>query len=178
MQLITIRHAATGYNEAELINGQQDEPLSAKGQEQIPQLIDAVSSYQFDIVYASTMRRAVQCAQPIAEYYGVPLKQDARLIEVGLGSFEGKPWDTTIPYFGVNSSGLLSSCKYDLTPFGGESAEQVRTRVQSFLGYLKRRPEQTPMVVAHGGIMRMIYHICTGETTGRIPNLSVQTFEL
>jgi broad specificity phosphatase PhoE len=178
MQFIAVRHASTVSNERELINGQIDEGLSAKGLKQMPELIKNLADYQFDVVYVSTMKRSVQTGRPIAAHYDVPLKQDSRIIEVGLGSFEGKGWDSTTPKFGMNSSGMLSSCDYDFRPYGGESSEQVRTRVQSFLDDLKKEAGRTPLVIAHGGVLRWFHYLCTGKKAGRIPNLSVFEFKL
>ncbi len=178
MQIIVIRHAATEYNAKELINGTVDEALSEKGLEQIPEIIDNLADYTFTTVYASPLKRSVQTATPVAEHYRLPVKQDARLTEVNLGSFEGQGWDSTIPQFGLNSSGLLSSCEYDFAPYGGESSEEVKARVQSFIDELKTRNDEKPLIVCHGGIMRMFYYLCTGEKAGRIPNVSVYTFDI
>lgn len=81
MQFIVTRHAQTEYNKKKLINGS----------------------------YASPMHRSLQTAEPIAKHFGVALREDSRLTEVNLGSFQGQGWDATIPDFGVNSSGVLSS---------------------------------------------------------------------
>jgi alpha-ribazole phosphatase len=178
MQIITIRHAATPFNQKELINGSIDENLSSKGRKQIPEIIESLAKYKFDVIYASPMKRSLQTAKPIAEHYKVDLKQDPRLTEVGLGSFEGQAWDSTIPIFGINSSGVLSSCDYDFTPYGGENSDQVRARVQSFIDDLRTSGHQRPLIVCHGGIIRWFYFLCTGTKTGRIPNLSVFVFDV
>ena len=178
MQVIAIRHAATEFNEKELINGVIDEPLSAKGLQQLPGLVDSLRSYTFSVIYASPLQRSVQTAQPIAERYKLPIRIDKRLIEVNLGSFNGQSWDATIPDFGLNSSGVLSSCEYDFTPYGGESADETRARVRNFIDELKTKPHDQPLVVCHGGILRWFYYLCTGQKAGRIPNSSVHIFEL
>jgi len=178
MQIIAIRHAATEYNEKELINGTIDEPLSEKGLQQLPDLIDKLAEYGISAVYASPLKRSVQTAEPIAEHYNLEVHIDARLTEVDMGSFNGKPWSSTIPDFGLNSSGVLSSCEYDFEPFGGENADETRARVQSFLDDLKAAGQDKPLVVCHGGILRWFYYLCTGQKAGRIPNSSVHIFEI
>jgi broad specificity phosphatase PhoE len=178
LKIIAIRHAITGYNEKELINGTIDEPLSKRGLQQIPGIIDSLKDYRLSMVYASPLQRSLQTATPIAARYQLPLQVDARLLEVNLGSFNGQGWDATIPAFGLNSSGVLSSCEYDFTPYGGESAAETRERVQSFLSDLKAKGQGTPLIVCHGGILRWFYYLCTGQKAGRIPNSSVHIFEL
>jgi len=179
MQFIVVRHAATEYNEKELINGGlDDDGLSAKGLAQIDSIITNLADYSFEVMYTSPMHRSIQTAMPIAVHYGVELRQDPRISEVNLGSFNGQGWDSTIPDFGMNSSQLLSTCEYDFTPYGGESCDDTRARVQAFLDDLRKRPNETPLIVSHGGIMRWFYYLCTGEKVGRIPNASVHTFTL
>jgi broad specificity phosphatase PhoE len=178
MQIIVIRHARTEFNKKELINGTFDEPLSEEGLQQIDDIIRSLSSYTFTDIYASTLKRSIQTAAPIAKARNIPLQKDPRITEVDLGSFTGKGWDSTIPYFGLNSSGLLSTCEYDFTPFGGESSGQTNARVQSFINDLRKNPSATPLIVTHGGILRWFHYLCTGEKAGRIPNSSIHTFTI
>ncbi len=179
MQIIVIRHAQTEYNKKELINGNlDDDHLSAEGLAQIPVIIDGLAPYTFDALYTSPMYRSIQTAEPIAKHFNITLRKDSRLIEINLGSFQGQSWDATIPDFGVNSSKLLSSCEYDFSPYGGESADETRLRVQNFIDDLKKDQQQKPLIVCHGGIMRWFYYLCTGSKAGRIPNASVHMFEI
>lgn len=174
MKIYIIRHAKTVYNEKELINGNlDDDKLSPAGISQIPEMIKAIKEIDFSDIYTSTMIRAIETAQPIADYYHRPLTEDKRLIEVNFGSFNGKSWESTVSEFGLNSSGLLSSCEYDFTQFGGESAADTRLRIKSFIADLKRKSDSKPLLVCHGGIMRWFYFLSTGEKYGRIPNGTV-----
>lgn len=179
MQVLVIRHAQTEYNKKERINGSlDDDHLSPEGLAQIPNIIRDLSSYTFSTIYSSPMQRSMQTAIPIARYFDLALHKDSRLTEVNLGSFNGQPWDATIPDFGVNSSGLLSSCAYDFSPYGGESAIKTRDRVQSFIDELRQHDNEKPLVVCHGGIMRWFYYLYTNKKAGRIPNGAVYTFEI
>jgi len=179
VRILVIRHAKTIYNEKELINGSiDDDSLSAAGIAQIPQIIESIKKYTFTELYSSTMVRSIDTAKPIAEYFHVPLLEDARLVEVDLGSFNGQPWESTTPIFGLNSSGLLSSCEYDFSPYGGESAEDTRVRLTSFVNDLKQKPTSKPLIVCHGGIMRWFYFLSTGDKSGRIPNGTVFELEI
>lgn len=179
MKIHVIRHAKTIYNEQELINGSlDDDRLSPAGIAQIPDLIEAIAEIKFTHLYTSTMARAIETAQPIADHFRLPLIEDPRLIEVNLGSFNGQPWESTTPILGLNSSGLLSSCDYDFTPYGGESAKDTEIRLKSFIKDLREEPGSRPMIICHGGIMRWLYFISTGEKYGRIPNGTVFELEI
>jgi len=177
MKIYVMRHAKTVYNEKELINGSlDDDRLSPAGMVQIPELIEAIKGIRFTTIYTSTMVRAIETAQPIADYFHVPLLKDSRLVEVDLGSFNGQPWESTTPIFGLNSSDLLSTCEYNFRPYGGESASDTQSRLASFIASLKKKPKEKPLIICHGGTMRWLYFMGTGEKYGRIPNGTV--FEL
>lgn len=178
MHIIVIRHAQTEYNEKQLVNGWYDEDISKRGRAEIPKLIEKLSSYSFDVMYASTLKRAIETATPIAEHFSVPLKTDQRIIDVGFGSFEGKSWDATFEELGHNAAELLGTCAYDYSPYGGESAAETRERVESFLADLKKRPNEVPLIVTHGGIVRWLYVVCADKNVRFIANLSVHTFEI
>lgn len=167
MKILLIRHAPTEYNQKQLINGRRDDDgISEAGRAQLAEMLENLSSVDFDVIYCSPMTRATETAQAIADRYGKKIQIDEDLIEVGLGSFEGQGWDATIPDFGQNSSGVLSSCEYDFIPYGGESSDQVKARVQHFFKILRQNPEQKPLIVSHGGVMRMMYLLATGEKSG------------
>ncbi|HEU4966501.1 MAG TPA: histidine phosphatase family protein [Candidatus Saccharimonadales bacterium] len=178
MEIVAVRHATTPYNEQHLINGMYDEPLSAAGMAQIPALIGSLEGYSLTVVYCSALLRARRTALPIAEHFGVPLVEDDRITEVDFGSFAGQSWDSTIPYFGVNSSGVLNTYTYDLRPFGGECADDTRNRVRSFVDDLRANPQALPLLVCHGGILRWLYHLYSDERRQHIANATVHHFTL
>ena len=178
MRLIVIRHARTGANEQEIINGQYDDLLSESGRKEIPALIEKLHPYQFEAVYSSPLKRSMETAMPIAENHKVEINIDRRIIEVNMGSFTRKPFGSTIKELGMHSSDLLNTYAYDLRPYGGESAEEVQHRISSFLSDLKTSNHNSVLVVSHGGIIRWFYYLCKGEKVGRTPNLGIHTFKI
>lgn len=170
MQILLLRHAQTGYNEKKLINGQFDEPLSDAGRAQLPTIASLVKTTEFDVIYSSPLVRAFDTANAVAELHAARIIVDGRLTEANCGSFSGKPWDSTIPILGQASSALFSSGIYDFTDFGGESSVQVRARVESFISDVLSKPDETPLIVTHGGIIRMFYAICSDSIPHHIPH--------
>jgi broad specificity phosphatase PhoE len=173
MQVLLLRHAQTGYNEHELINGQVDEPLSDAGRAQLAEIASLVKYDDFNIIYSSPLIRALDTAKAVSGAHTTKIVTDKRLTEANCGSFSGKPWDSTIPVFGLASSALFSSGEYNFTEFGGESSAQVRKRVESFISDLKIRSDETPLIVTHGGIIRMFYEICEGKIPDHVPHAEV-----
>ncbi|MHB1864895.1 MAG: histidine phosphatase family protein [Candidatus Saccharimonadales bacterium] len=178
MQIIVIRHASTEYNNSRLINGQHDESLSPEGHKELPGLVKKLKAYDFNIIYSSPLKRAVQTALPIAEARDLQINIDRRLIEVDFGIFTAKNWESLRTVFGVNSSGLLDSYNYDLKPYGGESAKEVEARIQDFLNDLLKSSGAQPLIVTHGGIIRWFYLLLTGNKTTGHPNSSIHVFNM
>ena len=83
-----------------------------------------------------------------------------------------------IDIFGMPSRELLDTYSYDLRPYSGESAEQVKTRIEDFLNDLYKKTEQQTLLVTHGGIIRWLYFILSGEKTTFKPNASIHVFEV
>jgi broad specificity phosphatase PhoE len=178
MKLIVIRHALTEANEQEFINGQFDDLLSENGRKEIPSIVKKLHPYKFDVIYSSPLKRAMETAMPVAEDHKVEIDVDRHLIEVNMGSFTRKPFASTVEELGMHSSELLNTYAYDLRSYGGESSEEVKHRVNSFLSDLKTSNHSSVLVVTHGGIIRWFYYLCKGEKVGRSPNLSVHAFEI
>ncbi len=178
MKLYVARHSQTEGNVRGEINGQLDDPLTSQGINDIDGLVAQLHDAKLDAVFCSTLSRAVMTATPIAKDHSLEPTQDKRLVEVGMGTYEGQSYKSTIQKFGLDSPGLLSTYAYDMTPYGGESAEQVKERVSSFIDELKNKDLDFALVVTHGGIIRWFHYLCTGEKIGSSTNLSVREYDL
>lgn len=178
MKLLVVRHAATISNAHHCINGQRDERLSTVGREQLTGIVESLKGRRIDAIFCSPLKRATETALPVAVDHQTEIVIDRRLIEISAGSLTGKPYEVTIELFGKKSTELLDEYNYDFTVYGGESAQQVRERVQAFLEELKHQPFKSVLVVTHGGILRWINYLCTGERIVGQPNGSVLTLTL
>lgn len=178
MKLYVIRHAATQMNKDSVINGQIDEPLSTEGIAQLPEIVHRMHGVYIEHIFASPLQRAVMTASPIAKDHDCQIAIDARLMEINPGSFAGQPYMSTIPVFGRNSSEVLSTYQYDFSPYGGETSDAVRARVQAFLDDLKKTEHTSILVVTHGGIIRWITYLITGKKSQGHANGSILEFTL
>lgn len=170
MELIVVRHGVTNSNIKGITNGQIDESLTKEGKKQAIALSERLKSKNIDIIYSSPLKRASLTALPIAEKIGKEINIDHRLIEVSFGSFEGKPNAELVKVLGSDARKLFNEYVYDFTPYGGESSVQVEKRVRSFFDELKDQSYKTVLIVTHGGIVRWLHYLATGEKTGPRPN--------
>lgn len=101
-----------------------------------------------DVLLASTLPRAFQTAETIADVVGAVVVRDADLCEFVPGDIDGKPWDewTDRFYVGAEPDRPLSA--------GGESLNAFRSRVTALLERLAETHEGRTIVAAcHGGIV-------------------------
>ncbi|MBI4033772.1 histidine phosphatase family protein [Candidatus Saccharibacteria bacterium] len=170
MEVILVRHGLTKNNKLGITNGRIDEPLAEEGKIQAQELAQRLKDKPIDVIYSSPLKRATLTALPIAEKLGKTINIDRRLIEVDFGSFEGKPHREVKEVLGDEMRGLFNKYEYDLTPYDGESSAQVEERVKAFYGDLKQQPYEMVLVVTHGGILRWLHYLITGEKIGPLPN--------
>jgi len=91
-----LRHGATDNNEASpprLQGRGLDHSLSEQGRRQARRTAEALADAGLAAVYASPLRRARETAQPIAEACGLAVGIVDEIIEVDIGSWEGRTWE-------------------------------------------------------------------------------------
>ena len=151
MKVTFYRHGQSMANLRGIIQGSSvDTPLSEKG------IADAVKASEharrdFDICFCSHMMRARQTAEILFPYLE-PVVDD-RLIERGLGVWEGELYD--------DSRRLL---EYTMTPEGGEDFRDVEARLRDFLEMLRRDyPDKKVVCVSHAGAIWSAMEVCGME---------------
>ena len=151
MNLIFLRHGQTDWNTQGLIQGRTDIPLNDAGRAQAA----ALEFEHIDAIYCSPMQRAKETAEIINQTFNLSIKTDERLIERDYGTFEGKPF-----------AGQLD--ENELGQAGAEPLSELHARVSSFLWEIADKYDsQTVLVVAHGGIGRMV-QACYHDNVTRI----------
>ena len=187
MLIAFMRHGQTEWNARHLLQGaNRDIDLTDEGVRQVESAADGLvrGGWRFDRIYVSPYRRAVHSAEIVcARLGGVPVVDD-RIREIGFGVYEGTPY-LNGSYVDDNiRSAFENPPKY--VPRGGESYDEVMSRVRDFLERELKLLEGTcacVLVVAHGGLLRAVRTVVTesgldGFWTGRQPNCCVHLVEL
>ncbi len=167
MLLYLVRHGETDWNLARRIQGSTDIPLNATGRAQAATTGALLARRQWDAVYASPLSRAYDTASIIADRLGLaaPVAVDA-IVERNYGDAEGLADPELARRFPANVE----------VP-GRESREEVVARViPALLELAEAHPEQSIVVVSHGGVIRSVLGAVdpTG-THGMIANGSVHS---
>ena len=161
-RLFLARHGETVWNKEHRLQGQTDIELSEAGRRHARLLLECLRDSPVDALYTSTLRRAIDTAQPLAEYFGLPLERRSELREIGFGVLEGKALDDPDPAVRDLLRKRLGD-KGGFVPPGGESYQQVEQRVRPLLAELHRKhPGQTVLVVGHRAVNRVILGLVLG----------------
>lgn len=88
-KLYVVRHGQTDWNKEKRIQGMQDIGLNEEGKRQAKILSEVFKAFPISAVYCSTLKRAKQTAQEIANAFSHPVIENEHLHEKNMGSVEG-----------------------------------------------------------------------------------------
>jgi broad specificity phosphatase PhoE len=160
--ILLARHGETDWNRQLRIQGHADQPLNELGREQARELARSLGDVPLSAVYSSDLSRAVETAEIVAREHELPVRIDAGLREIDVGSWEGLTRDEVLERFP------------DHQRPDGETREVHRERVVAALTRIARaHPGEQVLVVTHGGSMRAAWvYAGAGEPVG-YPNCGV-----
>ena len=161
-----VRHGQSEGNIG-LIRQHSSTALTDLGRKQANLVADRLSTYPIETIISSTMSRAQETAQIIANRINKEIEFSDLFVERRRPSEQiGKPKDDLIA---LESQRLIE--ENFLTPDYYYSDEEnftdLKNRASQMLNFVAERPEENILVVGHGYIMRLVlaYAICG-------PNLS------
>ncbi|MDO3410933.1 histidine phosphatase family protein [Saccharibacillus sp. CPCC 101409] len=128
------------------------------------------STFQIQRIVSSDLQRALDTANEIARFMDLPIERSSRWRETNNGVIAGMPHEIVNERFpGLYFSSLQMEEKYP----GGESPLDFYTRIQASFNQLceeqsAKNHKENVMVVTHGGVINIVYHILKGlEWTNR-----------
>ena len=162
MHLYLIRHGQSFVNLKDWTDGNLDAGLTDLGQRQAAALAAWLPGHlpQIDGLYASTMRRARETAQPLATAYGVEIHWDDRLREIGNNRSDHTPWPPESLPKEYSDYWASERPFATTTPMveGGETFMHFRTRVGLFIEELVECCREKRIVaVCHGGVVEAAF---------------------
>lgn len=157
--LYFVRHGETDWNRLQRYQGQQDIPLNGTGREQarrngavLKEALGAgVASLDF---VASPLQRARETMEIIRGELGLAptdYRHEPRLSEINYGHWEGQLW-SELPVTDPEGFKARQANFWGWQPREGESYAMLSDRVAGWLNDVDR----SGVVVAHGGVMRVL----------------------
>ena len=155
-RLLLVRHGETELNSSERFWGHTDVRLSEAGLWQAERLRRLLSTEKIDAVYSSPLSRAQVTAETIVSGHSLEIITCPELREVNFGKLEGLTFAEVSQLY-PEVTRLWIERSPELEYPGGESIREFNRRVGRFVGRLdKRTPEETILVVAHSGSLRVL----------------------
>ncbi|MBA5779255.1 histidine phosphatase family protein [Stappia sp. F7233] len=174
-----IRHGETDWNAEGRMQGRKDIPLNDKGRgqaarngEALKALLerDGIDLGGLDFV-ASPLSRTRETMEILRERLGLDpaaYRLDERLVEIGFGLWEGRTMEELASEDAERAAARRAD-KWGFLPPDGESYAMLSERIGGWLSTLDR----PSVIVAHGGVMRVLRGLLIDMPTREIPVLDV-----
>lgn len=140
--------------------------LTGKGIRQAQQLANSLKKAEFELIVTPEFPRTKETARIVNQYHDAPSVEDTKIYDIRTG-FEGRP----VSQF--REARRNAANRWTVRLNGGESFEDEKSRVQSFLNVLKKRPESSVLVVTHQAIARIIYAVVNNLPNEKVTDLEV-----
>lgn len=171
VRITAVRHGETAWNAVTRIQGHIDIDLNARGQQQAQQVGAALADVGLNHIYTSDLARARNTAAAIAQHSGFAPESVVLvpgLRERGFGVFEGKTHAEIEAEWPEDAQRWRQRLP-DWAPQGGETPLQLRERTsQAVNDIAARHPGEHIALVAHGGVLDMLYRLATGQDVNAI----------
>jgi probable phosphoglycerate mutase len=156
MDLVLIRHGLP-----ERSHESSDPSLSEEGREQARRVAEWLAGERFDAVYASTMRRAIETAEPLVASAGTALTTHPGIVEFDRDA------GTYIPMEQLKREDYAAWKALATGEHGADIAGFQRTVVAALEELIERHPSQSIAVFCHGGVI----NVWTAHILGMAPRL-------
>ena len=159
-KLYLVRHGETVDNEAQIMQGQTQGELNAKGIAQAEELARKMANDRIDAFVSSDLHRSIQTCEIIARPHHQEVVTTPLIRERDWGDFTGK-YIPTLP---------KDSKEW---PANIESIEKMKSRAQNFLTWIKvTYPDKTILAVGHGIINKAIQSVYFKRPMNEIERMS------
>jgi len=171
------RHGETDWNRERRYQGSRDIPLNETGRKQansngilLRELLerDGVDPASLNW-FASPLSRASETMDRMRAAFDVelpPVIHDKRLIEISFGNLEGRLHSEINREMAIAAPGERDESYWHFRPEAGENYDDVARRLVDFA----RTLTQHSVVVAHGGVLRVLRHLVEGTPQGEVLN--------
>ena len=163
MLIFFIRHGLTDWNVQRRFQGTFDVPLNEEGFRQARAAAARCRELGFERVYHSTLLRAAQTAQVIAEACAVPRFPQTGFNEVCLGAFQGLDHAQAKAQYPEAYAQYFADRVHSAPP-GGESLYHAQQRALEALSLIEREAEGCARiaVISHGALLKTLLGAIAG----------------
>lgn len=158
MKLYIIRHGQTEWNKAGRLQGWNNSNLTQHGIENAERLGQRLKDIDFDYIYSSTQKRAIDTANIIKGNRNIDIIQLEGLREIGFGSWEGMEIDEINSKYSREFDAYLNT-PHLYRPIDGESFQELFSRVEDSLNRILSKKGENILIVCHGVTIKALFSI-------------------
>lgn len=170
------RHGETDWNRERRYQGSKDIPLNATGRRQADAtgvlLRELLDEHEVDPAslnwFSSPLSRARETMDRMRAAFDVtlpPVIEDRRLVEISFGTLEGR-LHAEIEREAAIAPGERDASYWHHRPNEGENYDDLAARL---LDFAERMTEHS-VIVAHGGVLRVLRHLIEGTARDEVLN--------
>ncbi len=175
MNIYYVRHGQTDFNLLHRVQGCIDIPLNKHGIAQAKESGKIIKNIDFDAVYTSQLVRTQQTAQHLLDGRVCNFTIDSRLAERNYAMYEGFNYQVLR---GSKMDFYKSYSELDYTIGGVETLREMIERIEQFFEDLRKQDYDNVLLVSHGGIGRVIYHVLKNTDLDEITSLFIDNCEV
>ena len=170
-RLYLVRHGELVTSKEWRYVGQMDVELNETGKKQIQNLSGRLSSEQIEMIFSSDLTRTIESAEIIGNKLEIINEPISELREINLGVWEGLTLEEIEESFPEDLLKRSEDIK-DFRIINGESFSDVKKRVIPKLkDIIEGNVSKRILVIAHGGVNRIIIADALGLDINNIPRL-------
>jgi len=172
MKIYLARHGRTNYNDLELCNADPaiDVHITSAGKEQAEALAIKLKDAPIERIFVSQLKRTQQTAEIVNEFHHVSVEITPLLNDYRSG-YEGKPIRLLVKT--LDESDDRWTARFN----DGESIEDMKYRVATFLESLKTKPYEVILIVTSQWIIYAAVAILKNVSNEEAWKLNVQPGE-
>lgn len=153
------RHGETEWNVAEILQGQEDSPLTETGLQQAHQIGEQFADIEFSAIYSSDIGRAKTTAEIIAQYHHLQVQTSDLIRERYFGKYQGMKADIMEEKLKAQFQLARELPKDEHLDFvlddDVETDRQIVNRLYRFFQKVSElHSNQVILTVCHGALMR------------------------
>lgn len=166
-ELLLVRHGESAAfrpgEQMPMVDGHGDPPLHPNGVAQAERVGERLADEGVTAIYVTTLQRTHQTAAPLAARTGIVPVVEPDLREVHLGEWEGGAFRRHVTEGHPLALQMLAEQRWDVIP-GAEPGADFAARVRRGIERIATaHPDQTVVVVVHGGVIGQILALATGS---------------
>lgn len=164
LKIYITRHGETEWNIEKRMQGWNNSALTAKGIEESKKLGKRLKDIDFQCIYSSSLKRAVDTSKYIRGNKNTKIVLFDEFREMGLGKWEGLEHNKIEELYKEEYFNYWNNpCLYNNK--SGESFYELFKRVESILSIIiKKHKDGNILIVSHGVVIKAIYRIVNGES--------------